>query len=294
MQKIWKIYARTPRGSSNSEDFAYECYESDAIAIGWDQIGNLNQFKTKDDLKQKILCVYPHWFNKNNRRLGSATGILWTFKEIAENDYVICPDSKSKRYYIGKITGKVGYDPNKIKGKCEFAHIRPVKWHSRSITKKEMIKSLKKSHFGGEQTLSQVNIDLKILKSLLKTKKTKGSDIKVSWHPDKEWGNLAEIRALEWLGKKAHDVHKLNYGWDIELDNIKYEVKGRKSKNTTIRLTQNEWNAAKKHKKQYVILLFTAANKKQLKKAEPERIANPTQESWEERKRTISEYFLNE
>lgn len=79
-----------------------------------------------------------------------------------------------------------------------------------------------------------------------------------------EWGVEAEKRAMAWLREQGldpvneADLHK---GWDISCGDLKFEIKGRKSHRTAIRLTQNEWTAAKRLKKHYTVLIFTAATK---------------------------------
>src|SRR5439155_12601791 len=115
--------------------------------------------------------------------------------------------------------------------------------------------------------------------------------------PDMEWGVEAENRAMAWLREQGLDPvneANLNKGWDISCGELKFEVKGRKSHRTAIRLTQNEWAAAKRLKKQYTVLIFTAANKDSLKWATPQQIVDPTSnpESWQER--AVLEYVLVE
>jgi hypothetical protein len=87
----------------------------------------------------------------------------------------------------------------------------------------------------------------------------------------------------------------LRCGWDIECDGEKFEVKGRKSQKTTIRLTENEWKAAKKFGKRFTVLLFTASTEKKLNEAEPRKIPDPARtEKWKKNVIVTCEYFLNE
>ncbi len=114
-----------------------------------------------------------------------------------------------------------------------------------------------------------------------------------SGKPDAIWGRTAELRALELLGDKAEDVANLCLGWDISLGDRKYEVKGRHSKKGIIRLTQRDYNMAKKYKKNYILLVFTAPTEKELKKSYPEEIPDPADTRlWDEK--TIKEYGLFE
>jgi len=107
---------------------------------------------------------------------------------------------------------------------------------------------------------------------------------------------LAEIRALKWLadrGEQPEDVAHLCCGWDIQCGNRKYEVKGRRSLRTDIRLTHNEYAQAKKHKGRYVLLIFTADREEALMKVTPEIVPDPAPtREWEERK--VTEYLLME
>lgn len=83
---------------------------------------------------------------------------------------------------------------------------------------------------------------------------------------------------MAWLkerGLKPKNVADLKCGWDIECGENKFEVKGRKSFQTAIRLTENEWKAAQKFGKRFTILLFTAATKTKLDKAKPRKIPIP-------------------
>ena len=111
-----------------------------------------------------------------------------------------------------------------------------------------------------------------------------------------EWGREAEKRALAWLrsnGFHPKDVAHLNRGWDIEYESMKCEIKGRKTSNTAIRLSDNEWRAASKHGKNYTVLIFTASSKGALGRVNPVEIVDPIEnEIW--RKRVRYEYVLEE
>jgi len=47
---LWKIYARHPVDPEDSQEFARECYQAGAIAVGWSGIGNLNAIQTREKL----------------------------------------------------------------------------------------------------------------------------------------------------------------------------------------------------------------------------------------------------
>lgn len=295
MRNYWKIYAREDsRSDYNPEDFAAVCFRQKLIAVGWNKVGNLSNFQNhkqlKDAVKEKDIT------NK------SCVSSLWAFKNsIKPSDVILTPSKKSKIVYVGYVTPESDYyfDRTILERKCRFAHRRIIKWSKRILNEKDIVSIWGKSkNYGGQQTVSQIHKKLPVLKALLKIKNPKR--LKNSSHkpqlPDKEWGREAELRAMIWLksnGMKPKDVSKLYRGWDIECGLKLFEVKGRKSNNTVIRLTQNEWNSAMKHKNNYTLLIFTASSKKLLSKSLPQQIPNPAQtEEWV--KKIRYEYFLNE
>jgi hypothetical protein len=152
--------------------------------------------------------------------------------------------------------------------------------------------------FGGRQTVSIIHEGAdRLLRFLKKKRRSFAQRQHLPVQPDMEWGGEAENRAMAWLREQGLDpVNEAdqNKGWDISCGELKFEVKGRKSHRTAIRLTQNEWAAAKRLKKRYTVLIFTASNKDSLKSARPQQIVDPTSnpESWKER--VVLEYVLVE
>ena len=156
----------------------------------------------------------------------------------------------------------------------------------------------KGGQFDGRLTVTKVGDEVDALRRLIRrspSRKTRTAG-NAQWRPDKEWGDNAEQRAMKWLknrGKKPSNVAHLNRGWDIECGEEKYEVKGRKSAKTIVRLTENEWRAASKIGRRYTILLITAPTEAKLARANPLEIADPAKTERWTRKATY-EYFLNE
>jgi hypothetical protein len=57
---IWKIFARLPSDRKDTEDYAAPCYRRGVIAVGWSDLGDLNQFESLDALKN-ALAKNKHW-----------------------------------------------------------------------------------------------------------------------------------------------------------------------------------------------------------------------------------------
>jgi hypothetical protein len=294
---LWKIYAREASGIEDSEEYAAECYSSGVIAVGWSEIGDLNKIASRPELKKRI--AQQGW-SKGKNVIAQWAGALWRFRtEVKKGDMVICPDRDSNRFYVGRILSeKAFFDLTPLGGKCHFAHRRKVRW--KQVLCLDDIRSIwPNGNFGGLQTVSLVKGGSDRFQRFMKRfrrAKVRSRRGHLPVQPDMEWGRAAEERAMQWLkdkGRKPQDVADRHLGWDISCGDEMFEVKGRKSAKTVIRLTQNEWNAAKKHGKKFTILLFTAPNREKLKVATPVKIPDPTN-TREWNRRAIYEYLLDE
>lgn len=295
---IWKIFARLPSKWNDSEDYARECYQNGVIAIGWNELGDLNAVTSPNELRQKLKKRWGAEAESGAKTIGQWAGELWAFRnEVKPGDYVICPDSKFGRYYVGVIrSGRVFYDDTTLGGKCNFAHRRKVEW-IRVLKPDEIHLIWPGGRFGGNQTVAKVKQGAdRFIKFLKKKRSAFVVRPRLSSRPDMEWGKEAEARAMDWLavrGYQPKNVANLNIGWDITCGNSKFEVKGRKSVRSAVRLSQNEWRAAKRFKKDYTVLIFTAPSKEALHKTVPMQIPDPTKtETWTPR--VMYEYILAE
>ena len=295
---IWKIFARLPSKWKESEDYARECYQVGVIAIGWNELGDLNAIASLAELRRKLNKRWGAEAESGAKTIGQWAGTLWSFRnKVKLGHYVICPDSDSGRYYVGIISSdSVFYDGTTLGGKCNFAHRRKVKW-IRVLNPVEIQSIWPDGRFGGNQTLTEVRRGAeRFIKFLNKKRPAFVPRPRLPSHPDMEWGKEAEARAMLWLKERGYqpkNVARLNVGWDISCGNNKFEVKGRKLVRSAVRLSQNEWRAAKKFRKEYTVLVFTAPTKDALRKTAPMQIPDPTRtESWTPR--IMYEYILAE
>jgi hypothetical protein len=296
---IWKIFARESGRKHGSQEFARECYQAGVIAVGWNPVGDLNAIPSRDKLQQLLTEKCGDWAENGAKSIEQWAGTLWAFRtDVERGHYVVCPDRISGQWYVGVVRSRrVYHDEAKIGGTCHFTHRRKVNW-IRILNRKELEDIWPTGQFGGRQTVSLVHDGEERFLRILKKKRrsfARGSHLPIK--PDMEWGMEAEARAMTWLREHGYDPvneSSLNKGWDISCGEEKFEIKGRKSHRTAVRLTQNEWMAARRFKRQYAVLIFTAANKDDLQQAEPKQIVDPANnpESW--KKRVVYEYILLE
>lgn len=296
---LWKIFARLPSKWKDSEDYARECYRAGLIAVGWNELGNLNKIGSREELHRKLAERWGDEAEHGDDTISQWAGSLWSFKtEVKTGHHVICPDSDSDRYYVGVVqSDKVFHDPQPFGGNCEFAHRRRVKW-TRILNAGEIKSIWPSGRFGGNQTCAEVDKGSERFFKFIREpqRRSVAGRPRLPIRPDMEWGAAAEARAMIWLksrGLNPESVAHLNLGWDISCGEEKFEVKGRKTPLTAIRLSQNEWNAAKKFGQSYTLLVFTASTHEGLEKAVPMQVPDPTKtESWNPR--ITYEYILSE
>lgn len=97
-----------------------DCRGGNYVCVGWDEVGNLRNFDSKDDFKTafKRRCSYsPSW--KANE--------LWTLMELRPGDRVIANNGLSKVVGVGTVK-KPGYVWMPAKKRESFRHTISVQW----------------------------------------------------------------------------------------------------------------------------------------------------------------------
>src|SRR5579862_8020722 len=73
-----------------------DCRAGGYICVGWDEVGSLLKFNSKDDLKSAFtrLCSYsPSW----------KADELWTLRELRPGDRIIANDGLTKVVGVGTV-----------------------------------------------------------------------------------------------------------------------------------------------------------------------------------------------
>lgn len=110
------------RAGKHGESELYNV-EHSIVAIGWNEVGDLSQFTSREALQSAVTRAYP---GKPIETTRVWTGELWAFKEkIKEGDWVAIPLKISSALAIGKVTGPYIYSPEAPEGS---RHQRSVEW----------------------------------------------------------------------------------------------------------------------------------------------------------------------
>ena len=99
-----------------------EFYKAKIIAIGWNNIGDLNEFDSKNDIKEELTKTLGPGSHKNSAKT------LWQFSH-AMNTGAIVFATKGKYLIVGR--GIVESDYEYDKSRSSYKHIRKIKWTHR-------------------------------------------------------------------------------------------------------------------------------------------------------------------
>ena len=109
---------RAGRGGKYIEEF-----EKGYVAIGWKALGNLNQYKSKQHLKEKYIEV---WGNEKPAKTANALAMVEKFRDAMQvDDFAISYNSKTREYLFGKISGSYRYEEGIV---SDYPQLRPVNW----------------------------------------------------------------------------------------------------------------------------------------------------------------------
>ena len=102
-----------------------EFYDEGIMGIGWAEIDDLHNYKTKDEIRTKLQEYY-----NNNNTFHNDTLALWQFAyEMKNGDIVFVKDGLYKIIGYGIIVSDYYYDDERD----IFKHIRKVKWIRKGI-----------------------------------------------------------------------------------------------------------------------------------------------------------------
>lgn len=95
-----------------------------AVAIGWDEMGDLSALHTRDDFKDWFAQTYP---DVSASRVPIGAGQVYRFvREIRVGDYVLTYIKATREMLIGVVQSDYAYDPTLFSE--EYPHLRYVEW----------------------------------------------------------------------------------------------------------------------------------------------------------------------
>lgn len=113
-KRVW-VYA--PGENARKWD---ECLENSEMYLGWDEMGNLSQYASREDMVLKMKSIYGESSNYTNSSLAT-----WEFvNKLKVGDIVYAKRGSSTFLGRGVVTGDYVYDDDRD----EYYNVRSVKW----------------------------------------------------------------------------------------------------------------------------------------------------------------------
>lgn len=115
-KKMWMV--RAGEDAFLIDDFR----DKGIIAIGWNDIGDLNKIKNLEDIKRALAKKYPE---NNTAQINMQASQISKFKsDFQKGDKVVSYDPVARIYLIGEIISDYEYNTQLT----EYYHIRKVNW----------------------------------------------------------------------------------------------------------------------------------------------------------------------
>src|SRR5437868_5984223 len=117
---VWMI--RAGQGGYLAEEFG----NKNIVAIGWSQLGDLTNLRSREEIWDLCRKTYPK--DKPGKVITSVS-VLHRFRNVIQKgDGVVTYNPNNREYLVGEITSDYRFDPNAI---SEHPNIRSVTWQSR-------------------------------------------------------------------------------------------------------------------------------------------------------------------
>jgi len=116
-QIIWGIHA----GKTGDADKLF--MSQNVVAVGWQEMGDLNVPQTRDDYKKRYLQVFP---GTSPAGVANSAGQLFRFvREMKVGQLVAYPSRATRTIHVGRITGDYRYRPDL---EVSYPNQRTVEW----------------------------------------------------------------------------------------------------------------------------------------------------------------------
>jgi 5-methylcytosine-specific restriction protein B len=131
---MWFLYAwADPRESQRivkiapgpGADLWPDCLANGYIRVGWDEVGDLREFDSRDQFNAKFAEAFAAQYNGNGPKIAEKAGEVWTLSELVPGDIVIANKGTARVVGIGTVTDR-GYEKRDELG--QYTHTVGVKW----------------------------------------------------------------------------------------------------------------------------------------------------------------------
>ncbi|ETT61684.1 restriction endonuclease [Paenibacillus sp. FSL R7-277] len=136
-----------------------EFKEKQAVAIGWDQLGDIGAVNSLQEMKKLLKMKYPEY---KDGKINITAGQIFRFvSEFKLDDQVLTYNPEERLYYIGRIKSNYEFKPNHI---TDMPHIRRIDWEG--TVSRDVLSASARNTLGSIMTIISIPNDVQ--KELLK------------------------------------------------------------------------------------------------------------------------------
>ncbi|MGQ3675297.1 restriction endonuclease [Xanthobacter sp. TB0139] len=191
MKQAWVV--RAERGGRLYDAFK----EKSVIAIGWGDMGSLENLNTRDKIAACVAATWPEW---KPQAVAMATGQLYRFRsEMKIGDRVVTYDPGRRVYLIGEVAGDYRWDPSID---ADDPNVRSVKWQGEGS--RDLLSPRSRNSLGAISTLFQLSAE--VIEDLLRALQSQRPAIKdaaAEIAEDDVFKNILE-KAIEFTKDRVH------------------------------------------------------------------------------------------
>jgi 5-methylcytosine-specific restriction protein B len=102
-----------------------DCLREGYICVGWDQVGDLREFESKESFRARFEKEYSDTYNNHTPTISKKANEVWTLIELEPGDLVVANKGTSQVLAIGKVIEPAyAWKPDRP----EFRHTVQVEW----------------------------------------------------------------------------------------------------------------------------------------------------------------------
>lgn len=130
--------------------------DGNAVAIGWPKLGDLSEYTSGSDVRDRLKTLVRHHYPSDERRIGREVSEILSFiRTVQGRDRVVAADGQTV-LGIGEVTGEYRYVPT-----ADFPHQRAVQW--KSFEEWKMEEGLRSSVFKLKKPEHRVEIERRLI-----------------------------------------------------------------------------------------------------------------------------------
>ena len=102
-----------------------DCYTNGYIRVGWDEVGDLRGFASREQFEAKFADTFLSLYNGNTAKTTEKAREVWSLTELSPGDIIVANKGTSRVVGIGRVV-EPGYE--RRDGLDDYAHTVAVDW----------------------------------------------------------------------------------------------------------------------------------------------------------------------